>query len=193
MRLSPIELVAAIVGAVSVYLSVRERVWAWPTGIVNVLLYVWVFWKARLYADMGLQVVYAVISVYGWHHWLRGGSQGGELRVARMPARWWAPVIVLTIAGGWGVGHLLASSTDAAIPYLDAGLTAVSLAAQWMLSRKYVENWLLWILVDIVYVPTFVSRGLVPTAVLYAVFLVLAIAGWRRWRRSLVEGVPAAA
>lgn len=185
MPLSPIELVAAVVGAVSVYLSVRERVWAWPTGIVNVLLYVWVFWKARLYADMGLQVVYAAISVYGWYHWLRGGARGGELRVTRMPVRWWPAVVVLTAAGAWGVGHLLATSTDAAIPYLDAALTATSLAAQWMLSRKYVENWLVWIVVDIVYVPTFVSRGLVATAVLYAVFLGLAVAGWRAWRRSL--------
>ena len=185
MPLSPIELVAAVVGAVSVYFSVRQNVWSWPTGIVNVLLYVWVFWKARLYADMGLQVVYAGISAYGWWHWLHGGEQGGELRVSRMPARWWPAVVLLTVAGAWAVGHLLASQTDAAIPYLDASLTATSLAAQWMLTRKYLENWLLWIAADIVYVPTFWSRDLPATAVLYAIFLGLAIAGWRAWRRAL--------
>jgi nicotinamide mononucleotide transporter len=185
MPLSPIELVAAAVGALSVYLSVRQHVGSWPTGIVNVVLYVWVFWKARLYADMGLQVVYAVISAYGWWHWLHGGAEGGPLRVSRMPARWWPPLVLLIAGSAWAIGHVLAQNTDAAIPYLDAGLTATSLAAQWMLTRKYVENWIVWIAVDLVYVPTFFARDLPATAVLYVVFLGLAVAGLRTWRRAL--------
>lgn len=192
MPLSPLELIAALVGAVSVWLTVREHVWSWPTAIVNVLLYTWVFWHARLYADMGLQVVYAVLSAYGWWHWLHGGDRGGALRVTRLPGRWWLPLLTGTALAGWGVGHLLATGTDAAIPYLDAGLTATSLLAQWMQTRKYVETWILWIAVDVVYVPTFVTRGLPATAVLYAVFLVLAVLGLREWRRSMRQAPVAA-
>ena len=154
-------------------------------------MYAWIFFHARLYADAGLQIFYATISVYGWWHWATGGRDatggaGATLPVTRLPRAWWPALVVVTAASAFVVGHLLATQTDAAIPYLDASLTATSLAAQWMLTRKYVENWLLWIAVDIVYIPTYAARGLPVTAVLYAVFLVLAVLGWRAWRRALV-------
>ena len=183
--MSPLELFAALVGAVSVYLSVRENVWSWPTAIVNVLLYVVVFFREKLYADMGLQVVYAVISAYGWYHWLHGGAGRGELRVSRTPTRERLLLPVLVVAGAVGLGTLFARATDASLPYLDSSLTATSLAAQWMMTRKYLENWIVWIAVDVVYVPMFIYKRLYPTAALYAVFLVLAAMGWIQWRRSL--------
>ena len=179
------ELAAAVVGAISVWLSVKESVWSWPTGIVNVVMYVWVFLCARLYADMGLQVVYAGISVYGWWHWLYGGAQKTELAVSRMPVSYRLPLAAGTVAGAALVGFVLHRATDAALPWADASLTAASLAAQWMLSRKYLENWLVWIAADVAYVGMFVFKQLWCTAALYAVFLVLAVAGWRAWRRSL--------
>lgn len=182
------ELAAAVVGAISVYLSVRESVWSWPTGIANVLMYVWVFLCARLYADMGLQVVYAAISVYGWWHWLHGGADRSVLPVTRMPRRWLLPVALLTAASAGALGAFLHRTTDAALPYLDASLTATSLAAQWMLSRKYLENWVVWIAADVVYVGMFIYKRLWCTSALYAVFLVLAVAGWRQWRRSADAG-----
>ena len=183
--MSPLEIFAALVGAVSVYLSVRENVWSWPTAIVNVLLYVVVFFREKLYADMGLQVVYAVISAYGWYHWLHGGAGRGELRVSRTPLRERLVLPVLVVAGAVGLGTLFARATDASLPYLDSSLTATSLAAQWMMTRKYLENWIVWIAVDVVYVPMFIYKRLYPTAALYAVFLVLAAMGWIQWRRSL--------
>ena len=179
------ELAAAVVGAVSVWCSTRQSIWSWPTGIVNVLMYVWVFFCARLYADMGLQVVYAGISVYGWWHWLHGGARGTELPVSRMPARYRLPLAAGVVAAAVLVGAGLHRATDASLPWADAALTAASLAAQWMLSRKYVENWLVWIAADVAYVAMFAYKRLWCTAVLYAVFLVLAVAGWRAWRRSL--------
>ena len=187
------ELAAAVIGAVSVSLSVRESVWSWPTGIVNVLMYVWVFWCARLYADMGLQVVYAGISVYGWWHWLHGGAQRSVLPVSHMPARYRLPLVAGTVAFAVVVGALLHRGTDASLPWADASLTAASLAAQWMLSRKYVENWLVWIAADVAYVALFSYERLWCSAALYAVFLVLAVAGWRAWRRSLAESAAAGA
>lgn len=194
--MSALELFAALFGAISVYLSVRENIWSWPTAIVNVLLYVLVFYGAKLYADMGLQVVYAVISAYGWYHWLHGGADRGILHVSRTPRRETLLLAATTVAGAAVLGTIFARTTDASLPYLDSSLTATSLAAQWMMTRKYVENWLVWIAVDIVYVPMFIYKKLYPTAALYALFLVLATMGWMRWRRSLQErgaagrGVP---
>ena len=183
--MSLLEALAVLFGAVSVYLSVREHVWSWPTAIVNVLLYVVVFYRAKLYADMGLQVVYAVISAYGWYHWLYGGAGHGELAVSRTPRRVALLLAPLTALSAAGLGTLFAHATDAALPFLDSSLTATSLAAQWMMTRKYLENWLVWIAVDVVYVPMFIYKRLYPTAALYAVFLVLATMGYVQWRRSM--------
>ena len=176
--MSRLELFAAVVGALSVFLSARQSLWAWPTAIVNVVSYAVVFFGAKLYADMGLQVVYAVLSCYGWYEWRFGGAERTPLPVTRTPARRWPLLVVIAAACTLLVGGGLARWTDASIPYMDAALTAVSLVAQWMMTRKLLENWLVWIAVDLVYVPVFISRGLHVTAALYAVFLGLAIAGW---------------
>jgi nicotinamide mononucleotide transporter len=181
---SKIEIFAAVFGIVSVYLSTRENIWSWPTAIVNVGLYILVFYQARLYADMGLQVVYLALSIYGWYEWLYGGANRTELHVTRASRRFLIIGGLTTLAGSLALGTLLSRTTDAAIPYLDSALTVTSLFAQFMMTRKLLENWMLWIVLDIVYVPMFISRQLYPTAVLYAVFLVLAIMGLVQWRRS---------
>jgi len=179
-----LEPIAVAFGIVSVWLSVKERIWSWPTAIVNVLLYFLIFREQRLYADMGLQLFYAAISVYGWYHWLYGGARHTRLRVSRTPRleRWLLPVLGLTFA--LALGTLLKRHTDAALPYVDSLLTAGSLCAQWMMSRKYLENWGLWVALDVGYVALFLSRGLFLTAFLYGVFLILAARGHVEWSRS---------
>jgi nicotinamide mononucleotide transporter len=181
---SELEIVAALVGALSVYLSTRQHLWSWPTAIVNVLLYAYIFHGAKLYADMGLQVVYAGLSCYGWYEWQYGGARRTPLPVTRTPARHWPLLVALVVAGSLVLGWTMTRFTDAAIPYVDSALTAVSLLAQWMMTRKLLEHWLVWIAVDLVYVPVYVSRQLPATAVLYAVFLVLAVMGYVSWRRD---------
>ena len=188
--MSLLEIFAVAFGVVSVYLSVRERVWSWPTAIVNVLLYTVVFYDAKLYADMGLQVVYAVISAYGWYHWLHGGAERTALRVSRTPRPLALALPPVVAAGTLALGTLFARNTDASFPYLDSALTCTSLAAQWMMTRKYLENWLVWVAVDVVYVPLFLYKALYLTAGLYAAFLILAVLGYREWRRSLSAGEP---
>lgn len=179
-----LEALAVLFGIVSVYLSVRQNIWSWPTAIVNVGLYVLVFREARLYADMGLQVVYAVLSVYGWYEWLHGGEHRSRLRVSRATARLLAVLATTGAIATSGLGRLLATQTNAALPFLDAGLTSTSLVAQFLMTRKVLENWLIWIAADVVYVGMFLFKHLYLTAVLYAVFLVLAVMGWREWKRS---------
>jgi nicotinamide mononucleotide transporter len=191
---SPLELVAAVTGAISVWLSVRQNIWSWPTAIVNVVLYAVVFWDAKLYADMGLQVVYAALSLYGWYEWLYGGEGRTELRVTRTPRRLAAVLALIAAAGSALLGILLRHATDAALPFMDSFLSSTSLVAQWMMTRKLLENWLVWIGVDVLYVGMFLFKGLYLTAGLYAVFLALAVRGYLDWRRSTArEGQLSAA
>ena len=190
--MNPLELLAAVVGAISVWLSVRQNIWSWPTAIVNVVLYALVFYDAKLYADMGLQVIYAILSVYGWYEWLYGGAGRTELHVTRTTARLRWLLGVIALAGSVLLGTLLHHETDAALPFMDAALSSTSLVAQWMMTRKLLENWLVWIAVDVLYVGMFIFKDLYLTAGLYAVFLALAVRGWIDWRRSIRADLAAA-
>ena len=183
--MSPLEIIAALVGALSVWLSVRQNIWSWPTAIVNVVLYAIVFYEAKLYADMGLQVVYAVLSIYGWYEWLYGGAGRTELRVTRTGLRLGILLALIAAAGSVVLGLFLHHETDAALPFMDSFLSSTSLVAQWMLTKKLLENWAVWIGVDVLYVGMFIFKGLFLTSALYAVFLVLAIKGLIDWRRSM--------
>ena len=191
--MSPLELVAAVVGALSVYLSVRQNIWSWPTAIVNVVLYTLVFRDAKLYADMGLQVIYAALSVYGWYEWLHGGENRTELHVSRTGPRLGVILSSLGLAGAGVLGVVLRGATDAALPFMDSFLSSTSLVAQWMMTKKKLENWLVWIGVDVLYVGMFIFKHLYLTAGLYAVFLVLAVRGYVDWRRSMSTGQPVTA
>ena len=182
--MSILEWIAAIAGAVSVYLSARENIWSWPTGIVNVGLYIIVFERTGLYSDMGLQVVFLILSIYGWHQWLYGGKNRTELTVSRASLRDWLASIPIAIIFWIILAHVTESLPGVALPYLDSGLATLSLGAQWMMTRKLLENWVLWIIVDIVYVPMYVYKHLPVTAALYVGFLVLAVMGLRAWWRS---------
>ena len=155
-------------------------------------LFAIVFYHVRLYADMALQGVYAVLCVYGWHEWRHGGTGTGPLAVSRVPRPWLAGLGLAGAAFALGLGLFLRDRTDAALPFWDAGTTSFSLVAQWMTTRKWIENWAAWIAVDVVYVGMYLSQRLYATAGLYAVFLVLALAGLREWGRSLSAEVEAA-
>ncbi len=188
-----IEVAAVAFGIAAVYLSARQSVWNWPLGIINVALYVIIFYDAKLYADMGLQVVYIVLAAYGWWHWLHGGINRGTLPVSRVPPREAALLALAFLAGTAALSTLLARTTDASLPLADSALTAASLVAQYMMTRKYVECWLVWIVADAAYVAMFMYKSLWLTAGLYLVFCALAVIGWHQWRQSLRERTASAA
>ena len=181
------EVLAVIFGIVSVYLSTRENIWSWPTALINVALYFVVFFEAKLYADMGLQVVYFVLSLYGWYEWLYGGENRTELHVSRPSRSLGVRLVVFGVACAALLGTALARFTDAALPYVDSATTSTSLVAQWMMTRKLLENWTVWAVVDVVYVGMFIFKRLYLTAGLYTVFFVLAVMGYVQWKRSLEE------
>ena len=184
---SCLEVVAVLFGIVSVLLSVLENILSWPTALINVALYTVLFYETGLYSDMGLQVVYFVLSLYGWYQWLYGGKGHTALAVSRTPRKVWFVLVgvgvVFWAVDGYATSHL----PHVALPYVDAGTTTVSLIAQYMMTRKYLENWALWIGVDIVYVGMLIFKGLELTAFNYAVYLGLAAMGLVAWRKSLRE------
>ncbi len=191
--MSCLELVAVVFGLAGVYLGIRESVWNWPVGMVNVALYAVLFYGQRLPSNALLQVVYFGLSAYGWYQWLYGGANRTPLTVARASARTW---LGATIAGViiWVTLIVATRSAGGAMPVLDAGTAAASLVAEWMLARKLLDNWALWIAVDSIYVAMFVSQGLFLTAVNYAVYVVLAVMGLVAWKRLLAHAAsPAAA
>jgi nicotinamide mononucleotide transporter len=190
--MSPLEVVGVVAGILGVWLTTRQQIWCWPAGIVSVAAYVAVFWGARLYGAMGLQLVYVGLLAYGWYAWLHGGEGHGALRVSRAPARLLgllgAAGAAATLALGWWLGR----HTDEAAPYLDAFTTVFSLVAQWMQARKHLENWVLWIVVDAAYVGMILTQGLALTSGLYMIYIALAVMGYRDWRRSIAAAEGAA-
>ena len=170
---------------IGVALGIWQSVWTWPVGIVNVALTFVAFRRAGLYSDMGLQVVYLLLSIYGWYQWLRGGVGNTELKVSRTSRRAWTVLSGVGVVIWLALGTITKQFPGAAIPYIDAATTSTSLVAQYMITRKLIENWIVWIVVDTAYVALFIWRGLYAFAVLYAVYLVLAVFGYREWKKAL--------
>ena len=192
--MSLVEIIAVACGLACVGLLIRRSVWSWPIGLVQVMLFVWIFWQAKLYSDTILHVIYVVLQVTGWVAWVRGNNRADD---GEMPVRVLSPRGLLLAAGvalaGTALLGFAMSFTDAALPWADAFTTAASLTAQALLVRKVLQNWLFWIGVDLVAVPVYLSRGLYPTAGLYGVFLVLAIAGYLAWLKTVpTQRAPAA-
>lgn len=179
-----LETIAALFGILSVWLSTREHIASWPTAIVNVGLYFVVFRRAQLYADMWLQAIYLALSCYGWYEWKFGGADRTELPVSRVTRREALRLIPIGLVAASGLALYFERHTDAALPWVDSALSVLSLIAQWMMTRKLLENWVVWIIADVAYVAMFLSKALYVTAALYAVFLVLATKGYFDWRRS---------
>ena len=188
MAANPFEIVGVITGVLGVWLTTRQKIWCWPVGIVSVACFVAVFFGAKLYGAMTLQGVYIVLLAYGWHAWSRGGGGHEALRVTRVrPGLAAALAAVGAVASATG-GLWLGARTDEALPRLDGFTTSFSLVAQWMQARKLLENWLVWVVVDLAYVGMSLSQGLTLTAGLYGIYVGLALLGFRDWRRSMTAG-----
>ncbi len=184
------ELFGFITGVLNVWLVTRESIWSWPLGVLNAGFYAVVFARTGLYSDTGLQVVYLVLSLYGWWHWLRGGPDHSAVAVTRIAGRTALLLTVIALVSWVTLATITRRLPGAALPWLDAALVSISLVAQYMMTRKLLENWLLWIAVDVVYIGLFINRQLPLTAILYAVFLVLAIIGYVQWHRSAARTRP---
>jgi nicotinamide mononucleotide transporter len=181
--MSPIEIAAFALGLANIGLLIRRSVWNFPFGIAMVALYAVIFFDAKLYSDAGLQIFFLVVQIYGWWSWSRGADQG-VVAVRAMEPRGrigWAIATAMLIAV-WGTAmHRL---TDASLPYWDAAIAMMSVSAQILMTRRFVENWPVWVAVNIVSIGVYAVKGLWLTALLYAIFLVLAVVGWAEWHRQ---------
>jgi nicotinamide mononucleotide transporter len=186
------ELLGFVTGAVSVWLTVRARISNFPVGIANSAFFLVLFGSARLYADSGLQVVYIALGFAGWWQWLNGGQDRSRLEVGRSGAWLLAGCATFVVAATWGLILLLRAAADIA-PFWDALTTAISLAAQFLLNAKKIENWAFWIAADLIYVPLYLVKRLDLTALVYVLFLGLCAAGVAGWRRALRAGRQAPA
>jgi nicotinamide mononucleotide transporter len=178
------EALGFVTGAACVYLVVQQSIWNFPLGIANNIFFLILFGQARLFADAGLQIVYIVLGVHGWYQWLHGGAHRTPLKITRASWRLWAVLLSLIPVATWGL-VLVLRRVNGAAPVPDAFTTVLSLGAQYLLNRKLLENWVLWIVADVIYIYLYITRGLHLTAVLYFVFLCLCIAGLVRWRQTL--------
>jgi nicotinamide mononucleotide transporter len=175
----------ALAGVGYVVFAIRESAWCWPCGILSALAYVVLFQQARLPGQSALQAALGAVCVYGWWSWRRGASAAGALSISRARPGALAAVAGLTAIAAAAAGLLLSRETESVAPFVDGGIVAASLAAQWMAARKWLENWLVWVAVNVASIALFLSQGLWLTTLLYAVYLGMAFAGYRAWTRSL--------
>jgi len=181
---SALEVVAFVLAIVMVVLNMRVNPIAWPLAIISSLLYFALFWNSKLYGDASLQVFFALVALWGWWQWLRGtAADGSALRVRSLDAvaRGWvfAALVLAWPATGW----FLKRYTDTDVPWWDAFPTAGSVIGQWLLGRKYIENWAAWVVVNVVSVGLFAYKGLWLTTLLYTLFIAMSFMGWRAWAR----------
>ena len=185
--MTAIEIVASVVTAVSIWLAARQNVWYYPTGIVSVVLYGWIFFDAQLFAEAGLQVVWLLLMVYGWYHWLYGGEHRTELRVSKTPRRMWPAIAIGGVLMSLLITFVQMRYTSNPAPLVDSSIAAFSIVAQAMTAKKWIESWIFWVVINVAAVALYLNRALYPTAILYIVLFILGIKGYLEWRRSLAS------
>ena len=180
-----IEIVGVVFSVIYLLFSIRQNILLWPTGMISAILYMVVFFQAKFYADMGLNVYYFFISIYGWIVWQKGKGDSGRQSIIRR-IQWKQGLILtgLTALAFVGIGLILDRYTDSPIPYWDALTTAMSFTATWMLARKILEHWIIWIIVDAISMGLYLYRGLYPTMILFAIYTTMAVIGYLEWKKS---------
>jgi nicotinamide mononucleotide transporter len=180
-----IELLGTILGILYIFFSIRQNILTWPTGLVTSALYIIVFFNSKLYADMGLQVYYVIISIYGWYFWLKGekSKNGKIVPVRRANKKLWLTLIAVSIVIFFVILAIL-KFTDSDMPYLDSLTTALSIVATWMLAKKYLEHWLIWIFVDLLSSGMYVYKNLWPTVILFLIYTFMAFIGYIEWKKD---------
>ncbi len=188
-----LEVFGALVGILYIILEYRASVWLWPVGVVMPLIYIYIYFEAGIYADMGINVYFFLAAIYGWIVWLRGrkgddGSKSEELsssditRTSRSEWLWCSAIFAALFAL---LAYILIEFTESTVPYCDSFTTALSVVGMWMLAHKRLEHWIVWIVVDAVSTALYIEKGLYPTAALYALYTVIATGGHFKWRKMM--------
>jgi len=187
-----IEMFAALLGIISVWYARKENILVFPFGIANVLIYIYICFTARLYANAGINAVYLISNIYGWYMWARKDENNESLQITRNTSKqnvWsWVSVVVVYVAAFFVLREANKTDPDylhSYLPYIDSFNTSFFLVATILMAVKKAENWVFWIIGDLVSIPIFISQGLYFTGIQYTVFLVLAILGWIEWKKKV--------
>lgn len=178
-----LEIVGTIIGFIYLWQEVKASIWLWLTGIVMPAIYTVVFYKSGLYADFGIQIYYIVAAIYGFLFWKFGkkNQDGDQLRIVHTTAKQAAVLCAITAGLFWPIYWILTTYTDSNVPFFDSTTTAMSIVALWMLAKKHVEQWVAWIIIDALSSGLYFYKGIYFTAVLYAVYTVVAVYGYKKW------------
>ncbi|MFH0894889.1 MAG: nicotinamide riboside transporter PnuC [Bacteroidota bacterium] len=185
LLLNWIELTGAVTGIIGVWLTTKQIIWCWPVALINVIFYIYIFFVSKLYADFGLQIFYLVMTLYGWYNWLWGGENRTELKVTHIKR---SLLIFCLITGTIGFlisGFLLNEYTDAAFPFIDSLIAVWGIIGTFLMAKKIIEHWLIWIIVDIIATIIYLAKELDLTAGLYFIFTLLAASGYFKWKKDL--------
>ena len=185
-----VEIIAAALGLIGIGLQIKQSHWYWLTSILMVTLYIYVFYQSKFYADMSFQFYYLAVSIYGWYLWLtkREKSESeSKYTVNKLNGKQLTISLLITIALFIAIYFILIRFTDSPIPIGDAFTTALSITATWLLAKKYIENWLFWIVVDAVSTALYIVKGLYPTVILFSVLTILAVVGYLKWRKEALQ------
>ena len=189
-----LEIVGLISGLLCVWLLIRENILTFPIGLIYAVVTVIVVARANLFADVILNLYYVVMNAYGWYFWIYGGRdrrEASELLVGWVPKTQWVPIVGVMLVGTVLMGWYFATQTSADLPYPDSFTTVASFVAMWMSAKKYLESWILWFVIDVVQVVLYVIKGIEAYALLYLVYLGMAVFGWIAWRKHLGDEIVA--
>ena len=182
-----IEIAGAVIGLLYLYLEYRASVYLWPVGVIMPLFYIYIFFVSRFYADMGINIYYLFASIYGWIRWNKSASQEQSLAISHMPYRYWGVALLALSILFAGIAWILIRFTDSPVPFGDSFTTALSIVAMWMLANKYIEQWGLWIIVNVVSCALYAWKGLYPTALLYVVYSIVPVFGYFKWKQLMLS------
>lgn len=180
-----LEIIGAFIGLIYLWLEYRVSIWLWLAGIVMPAVYIVVYYQAGLYADSGISLYYLIAGVYGWVMWQRRPARQKERQITQTAYSRWLPMAVVFAALFLVIGEVLVRFTDSTVPWLDSFTTALSFVAMWMLAHKYLEQWLVWIVVDVVSCGLYIYKELYFTSVLYGLYAVIAVFGYMKWRQIM--------
>ncbi|MGL4851253.1 MAG: nicotinamide riboside transporter PnuC [Phocaeicola sp.] len=184
-----LEIIGTLVGVVYLWLEYKASIYLWIVSIIMPAIYLFVYYEAGLYADVGINVYYLAAAVYGWIHWRSNKTAEtphSELPITEMPIRYYLRLGIICTTCFFAIVYILKNYTDSTVPWLDSFTTALSIAGMWMLANKYIEQWWVWLVVNVVCAGLYLYKGLEPTAALYTLYAVITLLGYRKWKRMML-------
>jgi nicotinamide mononucleotide transporter len=189
MEVSSLELAGFIFGVIGVWLTIKENIYCFPIGLINVTISLVLFYEQKLYSDVIQQGVYIILLIYGWNSWIKGNNKS-DLIVSKAGINLLIPLFVAGAILTFSMGMIFSSYTDADVPYIDAAATSASFIAQFLIAKKKIENWILWIIVNCTYISVYIYKDLWLYAILFTIYLVMAVIGYKKWKKQLIKKKP---